>query len=88
MGVKPLFYMHHEGGLLFASEMKTILQYPTVKAELDCRGVEQLLLLGPGREPGSGVFRGMQELDPGCFGEYKDGSSPFTDLLWCQTIRL
>ena len=25
MGVKPLFFMEHEGGLLFASEIKTIL---------------------------------------------------------------
>ena len=35
MGVKPLFYKLHEGGLIFASEIKTILAYPTVKAEID-----------------------------------------------------
>ena len=38
IGVKPLFYKKHDGGLLFASEIKTILTYPTVRAELDKRG--------------------------------------------------
>ena len=35
MGVKPLFYCLHAGGLIFASEIKTILAYPTVKALYD-----------------------------------------------------
>lgn len=73
IGVKPLFYMHHQGGLLFASEMKTILSYPAVQAKLDFTGASQLILLGPGRLPGSGVFRGMREIEPGCRGYYQDG---------------
>lgn len=73
MGVKPLFYMQHMGGLLFASEIKTILSYPGVKAELDSEGIGEILLLGPGRTPGSGVFRGIQELEPGCCGYYRQG---------------
>lgn len=70
MGVKPLFYKEHEGGLLFASEMKTILAYPTVEAQLDAQGAAELLLLGPGRTPGCGVFRGVSELEPGCCAYY------------------
>jgi asparagine synthase (glutamine-hydrolysing) len=73
MGVKPLFYKLHEGGLLFASEIKTILAYPTVKAELDSQGAAEILLLGPGRTPGSGVLRGIMELEPGCCGYFADG---------------
>ena len=73
IGVKPLFYKLHEGGLLFASEIKTILQYPTVRAKLDATGAAQLILLGPGRLPGSGVFQGIQELEPGWCGYYQDG---------------
>ena len=72
IGVKPLFYKIHQGGLLFASEMKTILAYPNVKAELDGEGVAQLLMLGPGRIPGSGVLRDLQEIEPGCCGIYED----------------
>lgn len=72
-GVKPLFYILHHGGLLFASEMKTILSYPGVPRELDEDGVSQLILLGPGRSSGSGVFRNMQELKPGFCGVYENG---------------
>lgn len=68
MGVKPLFYKLHNEGFLFASEIKTILAYPGVRAELDETGVAQILLLGPGRIPGSGVIRGIFELEPGCCG--------------------
>ena len=74
MGVKPVFYKEHEGGFLFASEIKTILQYPTVRAELDATGVGEVLLLGPGRTPGSGVLRGIRELEPGCCGRFSQGS--------------
>ena len=73
MGVKPLFYKEHGGGLLFASEIKTILQYPDVERKLDEEGIGELILLGPGRTPGSGVFQGIRELEPGCCGWYRDG---------------
>ena len=70
MGVKPLFFKQHEGGFLFASELKTILVYPTVRAELDETGAAEIILLGPGRTPGCGVFRGIEELEGGCFASY------------------
>ena len=73
IGVKPLFYCEHESGLLFASEIKTILKYPSMQAELDGEGVAQILLLGPGRLPGSGVFRGIKEIEPGYRGYYTGG---------------
>ena len=73
IGVKPLFYMAHRGGLIFASEIKTILAYPTVEAKLDEEGAAQILLLGPGRTPGSGVLRNMREIEPGCYAEYEKG---------------
>ena len=73
IGVKPLFYKIHEGGLLFASEMKTILRYPSVSTELDREGAVQILMLGPGRLPGSGIFRGILELEPGYYGYYEKG---------------
>ncbi len=73
IGVKPLFYKHHNGGLLFASEVKTILAYPSVKAELDADGARALVMLGPGRLPGSGVLKGIQEVEPGYCGYYESG---------------
>ena len=73
IGVKPLFYALKDEGILFASEIKTILAHPQMKAQLDQEGVYQLLLLGPGRIPGSGVFRGILELEPGWCGYFEKG---------------
>ena len=86
MGVKPLFYMHHAGGLLFASEIKTLLAYPTVTARLDCDGVGEILLLGPGRTPGSGVFKDVFELEPGWYGIYENDKL-ITRQYWKLTDR-
>lgn len=73
IGVKPLFFRESPEGMIFASEMKTILAVPGVKARLDREGAAQLLLLGPGRLPGSGVFQGIRELEPGQYGIFQDG---------------
>ena len=74
MGVKPLFYTLQGEGLLFASEMKTLLAYPSIKPQIDTTGISEILLLGPGRTPGCGVFKGIQELLPGTYGYWEDGS--------------
>lgn len=72
MGVKPLFFSRTNGGLIFASEIKTILTHPAMKARLDAEGVAQIVLLGPGRVPGSGVFQNIRELEPGECGWYEN----------------
>ncbi len=72
IGVKPLFYSRQASGFLFASEMKTILAHPSLKPQLDETGARQLILLGPGRLPGSGVFKDIQEVEPGCYGYYEN----------------
>ena len=73
MGVKPLFYTHFAGGFLFSSELKTLLSYPGIPRQLDKEGAAQIILLGPGRIPGSGVFHNVFELKPGCCGYYCRG---------------
>lgn len=65
VGVKPLFFYRYDRGLLFASEPSTLLKNPLVRPEVDEQGLSELLLMGPGRTPGQGVFRGMEELLPG-----------------------
>ena len=73
IGVKPLFFRQEGENLIFASEIKTILACPGVSAELDEMGAAQLILLGPGRLPGSGVLRGIWELEPGYCGYFERG---------------
>lgn len=83
IGVKPLFYKQHQNGLLFASEIKTILRYPTVRGQLDREGVAEILLLGPGRTPGCGVFHGILEIPGGHYAFYEDNK-----LTICQYWKL
>ena len=74
MGVKPLFYTLFNGGLLFASEIKTLLAYPEVPRILKKEDAAQIILFGPGRIPGRGVFHNIMELKPGCCGFYCEGN--------------
>ena len=73
IGVKPLFFVHRPDLLAFASEIKTLLAMPGMKAQLDREGAAQVLLLGPGRIPGSGVLRHIYEVEPGQYGIYENG---------------
>lgn len=66
VGVKPLFYALTGEGLIFASEIKTLLANPVIKPVIDKEGLADILLIGPGRTPGQGIFRGIEEL---CAGE-------------------
>lgn len=73
MGVKPLFYALRGEALIFASELKALLCHPDIEPVLDREGLAQVMLLGPGRVPGSGVFRGVFELLPGECGVFEEG---------------
>jgi asparagine synthase (glutamine-hydrolysing) len=73
IGVKPLFYAKTADGMIFGSEIKTILADRRIKPQLDVQGAAQILLLGPGRIPGSGVFKGIDELEPGHWAVFEDG---------------
>lgn len=65
LGVKPLFYKHDAGRLLFGSELKAILAHPDVKTEITTEGLAEVFGLGPSRTPGHGIFAGIDELRPG-----------------------
>lgn len=65
MGVKPLFYAVKESSVIFASEMKALLQHPSVSPEVTKEGLFDLIFLGPGRTPGDAIFKGIRELLPG-----------------------
>ena len=66
IGVKPLFYSVADGKFLFASEIKTILSHPSAKHEIDTHSIAEIMLIGPGRTPGYGVFKNILELPSAC----------------------
>lgn len=64
-GVKPLFYAQVGNSFLCGSELKSLLAHPDIRPEIDEEGLAEILLMGPARTPGVGVFRGVKELKPG-----------------------
>ncbi len=72
MGVKPFFYTLQGNRFIFASELKTVLLHPAVPHEIDEIGIGELLLIGPGRTPGCGVFKNVFELKPGECGVFNE----------------
>lgn len=73
IGVKPLFYYEYKGGLIFSSEIKALLASTIVKPKIDEQGLNEIFFLGPARTPSCGVFKGVNELNPGECAIYKNG---------------
>lgn len=64
-GVKPLYYAHTGGSIIFASEMKALFNTGRLAPELDS---EQLLhVLGGIMLPSATLFRGVHQVEPGTF---------------------
>jgi len=64
VGIKPLYYWKSEKAIVFASEIKAILEDPTVKRELDLGMIDRFLsfYFVPGEET---LFKGIFKLLPG-----------------------
>ena len=73
IGVKPFFYYEYKDGLIFGSEIKTILASGVAKPQIDESGLYEIFFLGPARTPSCGVFKGIKELNPGECATYKNG---------------
>ena len=70
MGVKPLFYSETPSGFIFASEIKALLAHHEIEPAMDINSLAEIMLIGPGRTPGCGVFKNIKEVKPACCGTY------------------
>ena len=64
-GVKPFFFHIYDGGIVFGSEIKTLLANPKVSSRINKNGIAEIMLIGPGRTPGASAFNDIKELKPG-----------------------
>ncbi|HEV2146074.1 MAG TPA: asparagine synthase (glutamine-hydrolyzing) [Longimicrobiaceae bacterium] len=72
-GVAPLFYTVADGTLIFASEVKAILQHPLAPRGVDLTGLDQVLSL-PGVVSPRTMFRDVRSLAPGHYLVAEDGA--------------
>lgn len=70
LGVKPFFFSEKGGGFCFASEMKALLQNPSISRSVGLEGFWQLIFLSPVTLSGTTVFSDIRELKPAECGEY------------------
>lgn len=70
IGVKPLFYANVNNSFVFGSEIKAILEHKFVEPVIDENSIAEVMFVGPGRTPGCGVFKGINEIKPACCGCY------------------
>ncbi|HET7198585.1 MAG TPA: asparagine synthase (glutamine-hydrolyzing), partial [Burkholderiales bacterium] len=64
MGVRPLYYAVRDGVLVFASEVKALLRYPGIRAELDPLALDQCFTFWAPLAPRT-AFKDVLELPPG-----------------------
>jgi asparagine synthase (glutamine-hydrolysing) len=72
LGKKPLAYRHEPGRLLWASELKAILQVPGVMREIDPQALDEYLTYQYVPHPRT-IFRGIAKLPPGHYALWRDG---------------
>lgn len=63
-GVKPLYYSIKGSTLVFASEIKAMLENPLISSNVDKHGLWEILYLSPNFVSGKSVFRDILELSP------------------------
>lgn len=74
-GVKPLYYSIKGSTLVFASEIKAMLENPLISSNVDKHGLWEILYLSPNFVSGKSVFRDILELSPAqCMNFDKNGA--------------
>ena len=63
-GINPLFYTLIDGVLVFASEIKALLEHPSVRREVDLTGLDQVFSF-PGLVSPRTMFKGIESLKSG-----------------------
>lgn len=77
IGIKPLYYYHQGKKLVFASEIKAILQDPQIEREIDLQSLVQYLGFEFVPFPRT-MFQGIQKIPAGHYLVYQNGEATLT----------
>jgi asparagine synthase (glutamine-hydrolysing) len=81
VGIKPLYYTETAGRLLFASELKSILQMPGVERKLSWSAVSHLFTF-LSTPPTEAIIDGIHKLEPGHLLTVTPGGAPIVERYW------
>ena len=70
LGIKPLYYYHKDNELVFASEIKSILEYTGYKKEIDLFSIQTPVHFQAGSRTG---FKNIHKLEAGYYINFKNG---------------
>ncbi|HHH80887.1 MAG TPA: asparagine synthetase B, partial [candidate division Zixibacteria bacterium] len=73
-GVKPLYFWQKGNSLIFASELKAILEHPTINRELNLSALADFLELGYIPEPKS-IIKGVHKVPAGSILEFCENNA-------------
>jgi asparagine synthase (glutamine-hydrolysing) len=73
LGMKPVYYIHDETGLAWGSEVKSLLEVPGVRAQLDPAALRDHLTVGYSVGPHT-IFRSVSKLPPATMLVWERGS--------------
>ncbi len=66
VGIRPLFYTWYNDTCLFGSEIKALLEFPGLKADIDPDALRQVFTYWTTIRPKT-IFKNIYELPPGCY---------------------
>ena len=81
IGLKPVFYTKVGNKIFYASKIGKLLEESGLKAQLNLKGLAELLALGPARYEHNGVFKDVYALPPG-FSLKIEGSQTKLEQYW------
>jgi asparagine synthase (glutamine-hydrolysing) len=73
LGIKPLYYAEVDGGFVFASELKPILQLPEIERQLNWGAVNHLFTF-LATSPTQSIVDGVRKLEPGRIATVRNGA--------------
>lgn len=100
LGIKPLYYLEHQGRLIFASEIKALLAVPGVGRAIDAGALQDYLTLGYS-DSSQSLFKDIRKVPPASLlvcegGRYRiktywqvpvDTDTALSEAAWAERLR-
>ncbi|MCG8580247.1 MAG: asparagine synthase (glutamine-hydrolyzing), partial [Bacteroidales bacterium] len=71
-GIRPLFYTQKNNQLVYASEVKCLMEHPEVSRSMDYKGLKESLIFWAPLSPNT-IFEGIKEVPPGHYLKLSNG---------------